>query len=71
MVGKNLIVQCNGYPPDDVDEEQPSTSHKLSNTVPDEPFAAIRLQSDNLRMSPLQMPVKIRWKINLFIGCVK
>lgn len=37
MVGKNLIVQNNGYPEDDVDEEeQPSTSQKIE-SVPDEP----------------------------------
>jgi hypothetical protein len=37
MIGKNLIVQNNGYPETDIDEDEPSTSGIQKESVPDEP----------------------------------
>lgn len=47
MVGKNLIVQCNGYPPDDIPDDEPSTSTQQKDNVPDEPYAN---QFSNLKL---------------------
>jgi hypothetical protein len=65
MVGKNLIVQNNGYPADDIDEEEPSTSGTQKESVPDEPHATETGQQ--LLNQALKMVSKnCSFKLNLF-----
>lgn len=63
MVGKNLIVQCNGYPVDDIPDDEPSpSSSQKSDTIPEEPFA-VTLKHEHLDSlvpiaSTSQMPIE-------------